>query len=321
MSHRIAMSAVATLFSIGCFGQNAAATNVFGYRLLQSLTVGSIYGQEEDEGWWFTYNEAGQCIKIVEGKSKNDADADIYTLDYVPGTIDGETYHVAFAWSFEENGALKYYSKMYLRLGENNFVEHCYQITEDYGEVSKDTWDFVYNSDGQLTTMRRSEGGNEVFEATYTDGDVTCSNMFTEETWKSYTSYTSDEVTTPIDNSDRIMMFEEWVMFDMDELGIIYFAGLLGNPTKHLPVAVSENGEVMNAFFWSASEDKKQTFMTCDDGSNMTKTTFTWSESLTGISTPSVDAHNHREIYNLNGIRLGKLQQGINIVNGKKIIK
>ena len=49
-------------------------------------------------------------------------------------------------------------------------------------------------------------------------------------------SYTSDEVTTPIENRSGIMLYDGIFEVDLDQMSVLYFAGLLGKATKHLPV-------------------------------------------------------------------------------------
>ena len=48
--------------------------------------------------------------------------------------------------------------------------------------------------------------------------------------------YTTDEITTPIENKGCLMMFDSVLDVDMDEMIYAYYAGMLGTATKHLPV-------------------------------------------------------------------------------------
>jgi len=246
-----------------------------------------------------------------------------YTFDYTPGTINGETYHVLM--TIEDKYVGSPYPddedetrKCYLRLGENNFVTSCYEETVYDGETSVDTWSFSYNSDDQLCKMTRTDGNApEVQLATYVDGDIT---KVSYEEYDLEIAYTSSKITNPIENTDKIMFVDDGSGFDLDELSVAYFAGLFGKPTKHLPVAYSDE-ETQSTCIWEFSADGKQTIATWNSGGDYEKEVFVWSESSAGISIPGVNASEAKTIYNLNGFKLDRPRRGINIINGKKVVK
>lgn len=316
------MALAITLFlpNVCCFGQSPSATNVFGSRLLQSLTVYSGFNGNEDmsDKWEFTYNEAGQCVLIVYTKPYQSYYTCTYTFDYVPGTVNGEAYHILMTISekydgspYEDDEDETY--KCYLRLGENNFVEYCYVENEDrtYAHV----WTFEYNSENQLSRVTRTDdNAPDVQLATYLDGDlvkVSGSDIVIV--------YTSSKIIEPIENTDKIMFNDDSSGFDLDELSVAYFAGLFGMPTKHLPVAYSD-GDYSSTCAWEFGADGKQTTATWYYDEDYEKEMFVWSESPAGILNPSADRGETENIYNLDGIRLDKPQQGVNIINGKKFI-
>jgi len=325
MKCKMAMFAMVSFFSIGCYGQNASATNVFGSRLLKSVTAYAGFNgyEQQDDEWVFTYNEAGQCVKIVNSSSSSPYYMCTYTFDYTPGTINGETYHVLM--TIEDKYVGSPYPddedetrKCYLRLGENNFVTSCYEETVYDGETSVDTWSFSYNSDDQLCKMTRTDGNApEVQLATYVDGDIT---KVSYEEYDLEIAYTSSKITNPIENTDKIMFVDDGSGFDLDELSVAYFAGLFGKPTKHLPVAYSDE-ETQSTCIWEFSADGKQTIATWNSGGDYEKEVFVWSESSAGISIPGVNASEAKTIYNLNGFKLDRPRRGINIINGKKVVK
>ena len=126
-------------------------------------------------------------------------------------------------------------------LNEQGFVKHCDEIDTDDGT---DTWDFEYTEDGLMNYMKRSEGGNEVTRVTYQNGDAIKMTMVSEDdpddSQEADIYYTSDKVTTPIENKGCLMLFDNALRVDLDEMEYAYYAGLLGKATKHLPVKNSD---------------------------------------------------------------------------------
>ena len=87
-----------------------------------------------------------------------------------------------------------------MELNEQGFVKHCDEIEPD-GDA--ETWDFTYTAEGNLTSMKRSEGGNETTTITYKDGNVTKTSTVSEDDDDNYEytiSYTSDKVSKAIEN-------------------------------------------------------------------------------------------------------------------------
>lgn len=151
-----------------------------------------------------------------------------------------------------------------MTIGDNGFIKHCDETEED-GDL--ETWDFTYNEEGNLITMKRSEGGNETTTITYKNEDIIkTSTVSAEEPNVSsvYTiDYTSNAVSTPIENKGCIMLYDVTLGIDMDEMDFAFYAGLLGKATKHLPV---------KSTYESDSDDK--------DISN-----FTWTFNANGLPT------------------------------------
>lgn len=143
--------------------------------------------------------------------------------------------------------------KFYFRLNSSGFVTNAVE------EVEEDVyyWWFDYNEAGQLNYMKRSEGGNEVTNITYDNGDAVSVDMVCEEDGENYhhqISYISDAVFSPIPNKGCIMLYDETLGVDMDEMYYAYYAGMLGKSTKHLPVVCSDSDSrtVLN---WSLDND------------------------------------------------------------------
>lgn len=134
---------------------------------------------------------------------------------------------------------------MNLVIGENGFVKKCYETEYFAGEQPEEEyWAFEYDKEGYLIQMKRSEGGNEVTKMTYKDGNLISSTMTSDASGNSqYTTieYTSDKITTPIENKGCIMCYDLTLGVDMDEMNYAFYAGLLGKATKHLPVTTIED--------------------------------------------------------------------------------
>ena len=120
---------------------------------------------------------------------------------------------------------------LHVSLNKNGYAEYVSEIEDN--RIDED-WKFEYNSNGQLIKMVRSEGGSETTTVTYQEGDIT--NVERKSKFSdSGTSSTIEYGTEKIENKGGIMLFDEMLCIDMDEMGLAYFAGLLGKPTSHLP--------------------------------------------------------------------------------------
>ena len=132
-------------------------------------------------------------------------------------------------------------TELNLHLNKDGYVESCNSIDHaGTSDASDETWKMEYDADGHLIRMERSEGGGEVTTLTYKDGDVVETSTITpgdDWDWPAATiHYTTDEITTPIENKGCLMMFDELLDVDMDEMIYAYYAGMLGTATKHLPL-------------------------------------------------------------------------------------
>ena len=137
-----------------------------------------------------------------------------------------------------------------------------------------------------MTRIRRSENENDV-RITYADGNI--SKYI--ETWEGddereeYTiKYTNVKFKTPVANKGNLMMFDEFFDIDMDEMGIAYFAGLLGKSTKNLPMGYTWSDiESDNSVSSTGSDNFNWDFNSQDlptkfwkDNYEYEATTFTW---------------------------------------------
>ena len=227
------------------------------------------------DGYKFTTNDKGQVTKIED-------DYDVVTFEYGRGSR-AITYDVVMKIREKEYPTAG--SDIYMQLNNQGFVTYALQVYLN-DENEDDTWQFEYNADGQMTRIRRSENENDV-RITYVDGNI--SKYI--ETWEGddereeYTiKYTNDKFKTPVANKGNLMMFDEFFDIDMDEMGIAYFAGLLGKSTKNLPMGYTYSDiEGDNSVSYTGSDNfnwtlNSQGFPTkfWKDNYEYEATTFTW---------------------------------------------
>ena len=164
--------------------------------------------------------------------------------------------------------------EFYFQLNKKGFITYALEI-ESNGE---DEWWFDYNADNQLIYMKRSEGGNEVTNITYTNGDITSVKMRDQDNEGG--DWTITYGTTPIANKGCIMLFDETFGIDMDEMMYGYIAGLLGNATKNLPAKNDYVGHYSygaesdtDVFTWKLNDNGFPTLLTVSEpGSSYTST-------------------------------------------------
>jgi len=219
-----------------------------------------------------TTNEKGQVTKIEDGY-------EVVTFEYGDFSPNrAASYSVLMKIRDKEYPGDD--SDIYMQLNKQGFVAHALQIYED-AENGTDTWDFEYNNDGQLTKLKRSEGDDE-FVITYTNGDITKVVQTIENNFYDEISiyYTNSEYTTPIANKGCVMMFDDFFGIDMDEMGITYYAGLLGKATKNLPMKITENeneGTLSDyPFYWEFNSDNLPTKFWGDNYGWDAAVTFSW---------------------------------------------
>ena len=204
---------------------------------------------KEAEGLTFIYNADGLLTSISEKEGSDRVSFDYSTLNQ--SKVQMVIYGTYGTYILD------------MTIGNNGFVSSC----AESGPDGSDTWEFGYTASGNLNYMKRSEGGNEVTNITYANGNIANASMVSEEepNRKSvYTLfYTSEEVAEPIENKGSIMLFDELFNIDMDEMKYAYYAGLLGKATKNLPVKNTTNvtddvdgdEEYTDEFYWTLNQD------------------------------------------------------------------
>ena len=185
------------------------------------------------DGATFTTNEKGQLTKMVDGTN---------TVTFEYGSFSPSNAHnFTVLMKDRDSQYPSEGSDIYMELNSQGFVSYAYQVDVN-GEDEPDEWWFEYNANGQLTRLKRSEGGDD-FKITYTNGDITKVVQDEEDgDHREYTiNYTNTDFKTTVANKGCLMLFDDFFQVDMDEMGVAYYAGLLGKSTKNLPMGYVES--------------------------------------------------------------------------------
>lgn len=170
-----------------------------------------------------------------------------------------------------------------LFLNKDGFVKYCDEIDyEKKGNTPKTTtWNFEYNSDGQLIKAVESKDGVKTSSTiAYNDGDavetVTMSEKDGKETDHYRIYYTSKKVTLPIENRGCIMSFDVALGLDLDHLHAAYYAGMLGKATKHLPIYNMDKDNDKTTFDWILNDNGFPTKIVVKDDEEREESNIVW---------------------------------------------
>ena len=170
-----------------------------------------------------------------------------------------------------------------LFLNKDGFVKYCDEIDyEEKGNTPKTTtWNFEYNSDGQLIKAVESKDGVKTSSTiAYNDGDavetVTMSEKDGKETDHYRIYYTSKKVTSPIENRGCIMSFDVALGLDLDHLHGAYYAGMLGKATKHLPIYNMDKDNDKTTFDWILNDNGFPTKIVVKDDEGREESNIVW---------------------------------------------
>lgn len=170
-----------------------------------------------------------------------------------------------------------------LFLNKDGFVKYCDEIDyEKKGNTPKTTtWNFEYNSDGQLIKAVQSKDGVKTSSTiAYNDGDaietVTMSEKDGKETDHYRIYYTSKKVTLPIENRGCIMSFDVALGLDLDHLHGAYYAGMLGKATKHLPIYNMDKDNDKTTFDWILNDNGFPTKIVVKDDEEREESNIVW---------------------------------------------
>lgn len=204
----------------------------------------SIAGSE------FKTDASGRLVGF-SGGSKTYA----YTLDYNTKANKGKN-EPDVVITQTEDGVIGTITKVFLN--GKGYVKHAemQQYDKDKKPYPPYSYDLTYNADDHIeTVIETNKNRKSITTISYKDGDiVSCTDKIGTETNTYVTHYTSKEVTTPIVNKGGLMFYDLFGV-DIDELEITYFAGMLGKPTRHLPLGYSWNGKKQNTVTWKLDKE------------------------------------------------------------------
>ena len=165
-----------------------------------------------------------------------------------------------------------------LYLNRDGFVTHAKETHYRNDHiVGKATWDFAYNADNQLKDAKCSTDKKHIV-LEYQNGNVvktttTAAGKPTEVTTITYATAS----TRPIENKTGVMLFGATLDADFDNLEAAYYAGLLGKPSKNLPLQSEKSGDKAMSK-WTLDSNGYPTALdhSFSNSSERFSTTFTW---------------------------------------------
>ena len=189
-----------------------------------------------------TLNEKGQLVQFSEPNSNDRA-----TFEYKDVALGSTQAPQVILTETDEPD--KHVYELYLN--RDGFVTHAKETRYSNKEtrysnnhsVGKATWDFAYNADNQLKDVKCSADKKHIV-LEYQNGNVVKTTTTTEGKPTEVTTITYATASTrPIENKTGVMLFATTLDADFDNLEVAYYAGLLGKPSKNLPLQSEKSGD------------------------------------------------------------------------------
>ena len=181
-----------------------------------------------------TLNEKGQLIQLAEPN-----DDERITFEYKDVALGSTQAPQVILTETDEPD--KHVYELYLN--QDGFVTHAKETHYSNDHIiGKATWDFAYNADNQLKDVKCSVDKKHIV-LEYQNGNVvktttTAAGKPTEVTTITYATASI----RPIENKTGVMLFATTLDADFDNLEAAYYAGLLGKPSKNLPLQSEKSG-------------------------------------------------------------------------------
>lgn len=216
-----------------------------------------------------TLNEKGQLIQLAEPN-----DDERITFEYKDVAL-GSTQAPQVILKVTDEPD-KYVYELYLN--RDGFVTHAKETyyRNDHS-VGKATWDFAYNADNQLKDVKCSTDKKHIV-LEYQNGNVVKTTTTTASEPTEVTTITYATASTrPIENKTGVMFFASTLDADLDYLEAAYYAGLLGKPSKNLPLQSEKSGDKAMSK-WTLDSNGYPTALdhSFSNSSERFSTTFTW---------------------------------------------
>ena len=182
-----------------------------------------------------TLNEKGQLVQFSEPNSNDRA-----TFEYKDVALGSTQAPQVILTETDEPD--KYVYELYLN--QDGFVTHAKETHYSNDHIiGKATWDFAYNADNQLKDVKCSADKKHIV-LEYQNGNVVKTTTTTAGKPTEVTTITYATASTrPIENKTGVMLFATTLDADFDNLEVAYYAGLLGKPSKNLPLQSEKFGD------------------------------------------------------------------------------
>ena len=216
-----------------------------------------------------TLNEKGQLIQLAEPN-----DDERITFEYKDVALGSTQAPQVILTETDEPD--KHVYELYLN--RDGFVTHAKETHYRNDHIAgKATWDFAYNADNQLKDVKCSADKKHIV-LEYQNGNVvktttTAAGKPTEVTTITYATAS----TRPIENKTGVMLFGATLDADFDNLEAAYYAGLLGKPSKNLPLQSEKSGNKATSK-WTLDSNGNPTALdhSFSNSSERFRTSFTW---------------------------------------------
>ena len=216
-----------------------------------------------------TLNEKGQLIQLAEPN-----DDERITFEYKDVALGSTQAPQVILTETDEPD--KHVYELYLN--RDGFVTHAKETHYRNDHIAgKATWDFAYNADNQLKDVKCSADKKHIV-LEYQNGNVVKTTTTTVGKPTEVTTITYATASTrPIENKTGVMLFATTLDADLDYLEAAYYAGLLGKPSKNLPLQSEKSGDKAN-LKWTLDSNGNPTALdhSFSNSSERFRTSFTW---------------------------------------------
>ena len=216
-----------------------------------------------------TLNEKGQLVQFSEPKSNDRA-----TFEYKDVALGSTQAPQVILTETDEPD--KHVYELYLN--QDGFVTHAKETHYSNDHIiGKATWDFAYNADNQLKDVKCSADKKHIV-LEYQNGNVVKTTTTTAGKPTEVTTITYATASTrPIENKTGVMLFAATLDADFDNLEVAYYAGLLGKPSKNLPLQSEKSGDKAT-FKWTLDGNGNPTALnhSFSNSSERFQISFTW---------------------------------------------
>ena len=199
-----------------------------------------------------TLNEKGQLVQFSQPNSNDRA-----TFEYKDVALGSTQAPQVILTETDEPD--KHVYELYLN--RDGFVTHAKETHYSNDHIAgKATWDFAYNADNQLKDVKCSADKKHIV-LEYQNGNVvkTTTTTVVKPTEVTTITYATASI-RPIENKTGVMLFATTLDADFDNLEVAYYAGLLGKPSKNLPLQSEKSGDKAT-FKWTLDSNGNPTVL------------------------------------------------------------